>query len=103
HIVSGVRDTYAEFTKGLDTEESYDAHRAEMARNARMSLKKWDSSPCRACHKNVRPENGHGKEEHKRMETEGLTCIDCHQGIYHKPVPEEKLSFPFFPFSRRPA
>lgn len=91
HVVSGVRDTYSEIMKDLDTEEKYDAHRAEFARNARMTLKRWDSSPCRACHKDVRPHSGHGKTEHARMASEDLTCIDCHQGIYHKPVPEEKL------------
>ena len=29
---------------------------------------------------------------HKKMETEGATCIDCHQNLVHKKVPESDLT-----------
>ena len=44
-----------------------------------MKLKGWDSSTCRACHKNTKPPGASAKAAHKKMETEGATCIDCHQ------------------------
>ena len=32
------------------------------------------------------------KVAHKKMETEGATCIDCHQNLVHKKVPEMDLN-----------
>jgi nitrate/TMAO reductase-like tetraheme cytochrome c subunit len=57
-----------------------------------MKLKGWDSSTCRACHKNTKPPGVSAKAAHKKMETEGATCIDCHQNLVHKKVPEMDLT-----------
>ena len=54
-------------------------------------MKKWNDSPCRVCHKAVRPSSDDAAKQHKRMESEGLTCIDCHQNLVHEEVPEEDL------------
>ncbi|SEF75094.1 NapC/NirT cytochrome c family, N-terminal region, partial [Nitrosospira multiformis ATCC 25196] len=32
------------------------------------------------------------KAAHKKMETEGATCIDCHQNLVHKEVAETDLN-----------
>jgi nitrate/TMAO reductase-like tetraheme cytochrome c subunit len=57
-----------------------------------MKLKGWDSMTCRACHKNTKPPGASAKAAHKKMETEGATCIDCHQNLVHKKVPEHDLN-----------
>lgn len=91
HVVDGTRALIGELKHDLSTKEKFDEHRAEYAHNARMSLRKWDGSPCRVCHTNVRPSSDEAEIEHKKMETEGLTCIDCHQNLVHDEVPEEDL------------
>ena len=42
--------------------------------------------------KNTRPPGASAKAAHKKMETEGATCIDCHQNLVHKKVPEHDLN-----------
>lgn len=91
HIVDGTRALIGEFKNDLSTKENFDKHRAEFAHNARMSMKRWNDSPCRVCHKDVRPSSDDAARQHKRMESEGLTCIDCHQNLVHEEVPEEDL------------
>lgn len=92
HVVDGARSLIGEFKYDLSTVEKFDEHRAEFAHNARINLKKWDSSSCRRCHKNPQPSSDEAMAAHKKMETEGATCIDCHQNLVHKSVPEENLN-----------
>lgn len=92
HLIDGTRAFIGELKKDLSTKEAFDKHRAKFAHNARINLKKWDSSPCRRCHKKPVPSSEEAAEEHKKMETEGLTCIDCHQNLVHEEVPEEDLN-----------
>lgn len=91
HIVDGMRGFIGEFTHDLSTEDGFDEYRAEFAHNARVNLRKWDSSPCRRCHKKVRPSSDEAEREHKKMVTAGATCIDCHQNLVHDEVPEEDI------------
>lgn len=91
HIVDGGRDIYGWLTKDLSTLEKFNERRLEFAHNARVNLKKWDGSPCRHCHRNPRPATEEAEREHERMETEDVTCIDCHQNLVHEPVPQEDL------------
>jgi cytochrome c-type protein NapC len=91
HAVDGLRAIIGELKHDLSTKEGFDEHRADYAHHARLLLKKWDSSPCRTCHKEVVPSSEEAEVEHKKMETEGATCIDCHQNIVHEEVPEEDL------------
>lgn len=91
HIVDGTRALIGEFRHDLSTIENFDKHRAEYAHTSRLNLKKWNSSPCRTCHRASRSSSEKAKAEHKRMETEGVTCIDCHQNLVHKEVPKEDL------------
>jgi cytochrome c-type protein NapC len=91
HGYDGLRAIIGELKYDFSTKEGFDEHRADSAHYARMSLKKWDSSPCRTCHKDVVPSSEEAEVEHKKMETEGATCIDCHQNLVHEEVPEEDL------------
>lgn len=91
HIVDGTRGLIGEFKDNLSTVENFDKYRAKYAHNSRINIKKWDSSPCRTCHKASKPSGDKAKAEHKKMETEGVTCIDCHQNLVHKDVPKEDL------------
>jgi len=92
HIVDGMRGLVGELTHDLSTKEAFDEYRAEYAHNARMNLRKWNSSPCTyMCHRNPQPSSEEAEREHKKMKTEGATCIDCHQNLVHEEVPEEDL------------
>ena len=91
HVVDGAKSLYGELFHDLGTIEKYDAYRAEYAHTARANLKRWDSSPCRSCHKDPRPFAGRGKEEHLKLRAGKFTCIDCHQNLAHKPTPVENI------------
>lgn len=91
HGYDGTRALIGEILHDLSTKEKFDEHRADYAHNARIALKKMDSAPCRRCHKAVEPSSDEAELEHKKMETEGKTCIDCHQNLVHEEVPEEDL------------
>jgi len=92
HIVDGARELYLEFANDYSTLEKFDERRLIMAHDARMNLKKWDSITCRECHRNPQPPGDDAKAAHKKMETEGATCIDCHQNLVHKEVDETDLN-----------
>ncbi len=91
HLIDGTRAVIGELTKDLSTKEKFDEYRLEFAHNARMNLKRWDSASCRVCHKTPMPPTDEGAAQHKKMETEGKTCIDCHQNLVHEAVQEEDL------------
>ena len=92
HIVDGTRELYLELMNDYSTLEKFDERRLEMAHDARMNLKKWDSITCRTCHKNPQPPGESAQAEHKKMETEGATCIDCHQNLVHEEAPMTDLN-----------
>ena len=91
HIVDGTKELIAHLRYDYSTKEKFDERRALMAHYARVNLRKWDSSPCRVCHKAVKPSSEEAEREHKKMETGGATCIDCHQNLVHEEVPEEDI------------
>ncbi len=84
HILSGIRSMIGEYRLDISTREAYDEHRARLNERAREDIRSWSSSPCKGCHKGPRPDSEYGREAHKTMQPKGLTCIDCHRGIYHK-------------------
>ncbi len=90
HLVDGARELYLEFTEDYSDVKKFNKRRLEMAHYARMNLKRWDSVTCRRCHSNPRP-SGEAKMEHKKMQSQGATCIDCHQNLVHKEVDETDL------------
>ena len=91
HVLDGARELYLELTQDYSTKKKFNKRRLAMAHDARMNLKRWDSITCRECHKNPRPPGKRPKAEHKKMETEGATCIDCHQNLVHREVDETDL------------
>ena len=92
HVYDGARELYLEFAEDYSTLEKFNERRLHMAHDARMNLKKWNSITCRECHKNPQPPGADAKAAHKKMETEGATCIDCHQNLVHKEVTETDLN-----------
>lgn len=94
-IVRKIEATFNELPKHLlgtiDTPEKFEAKRLELARNVWASMKATDSRECRNCHEiesmSLRKQKPAAKKKHRRMQKNGDTCIDCHQGIAHK-LPE---------------
>ena len=91
HVVDGARELFLESTNDYSDIKKFDARRPEMAHDARMNLKRWDSVTCRACHKDPQPPGADARAAHEKMRTQKATCIDCHQNLVHKEVPETDL------------
>ena len=91
HVVDGARELILEFKNDYSDIKKFDARRPEMAHDARMNLKRWDSVTCRACHKDPQPPGADARAAHDKMRTQKATCIDCHQNLVHKEVPETDL------------
>lgn len=92
HVVDGARELWLEMVNDYSTLEKFNERRLEMAHDARMNLKKWDSITCRTCHVKPAPPGESAQAEHKKMETEGATCIDCHQNLVHEEAPMTDLN-----------
>ncbi len=92
HAIDGARELWLEMVNDYSTLEKFNERRGEMAHDARMNLKKWDSITCRTCHKKPAPPGEFAQAQHKKMETEGATCIDCHQNLVHEEAPETDLN-----------
>lgn len=91
HVVDGARELIHEFRSDYSDIRKFDARRPEMAHDARMNLKRWDSVTCRACHKDPQPPGADARAAHEKMRTHKATCIDCHQNLVHKEVAETDL------------
>ena len=91
HVVDGARELILEFKNDYSDIKKFDARRPEMAHDSRMNLKRWDSVTCRACHKDPQPPGADARAAHDKMRTQKATCIDCHQNLVHKEVPETDL------------
>ena len=91
HVIDGARELFLEFRNDYSDIKKFDARRPEMAHDARMNLKRWDSVTCRACHKDPQPPGADARAAHEKMRTQQATCIDCHQNLVHKEVPETDL------------
>ena len=91
HVIDGARELFLEFRNDYSDIKKFDARRPEMAHYARMNLKRWDSVTCRACHKDPQPPGADARAAHEKMRTQQATCIDCHQNLVHKEVPETDL------------
>ncbi len=91
HVVDGVRELVLEFRNDYSDLAKFNARRARMAYHARMNLKRWDSVTCRTCHNDPQPPGADARAAHDKMRTAKATCIDCHQNLVHKEVPETDL------------
>ncbi|HYG86893.1 MAG TPA: NapC/NirT family cytochrome c, partial [Azospirillum sp.] len=74
----------------VDTPEKFDAKRLELAKNEWARMKANDSLECRNCHSfegmAADKQKQRAKKQHEMAKADGMTCIDCHKGIAHKPV-----------------
>lgn len=86
-----VKDVYYELTGSIDTAEKYEDRRLHMAKLVWKKMKASDSRECRNCHEfeymDFTLQETRASDEHQRAIDNGLTCIDCHQGIAHKLPP----------------
>jgi len=71
----------------LDTPAKYEAHRLELAQKIWSELKANDSAECRGCHTASKmafaKQPPSAASAHQSMAKDGMTCIDCHQGVAH--------------------
>ena len=90
--VRATKDVYHNILGTIDNTEKYEAHRLEMAARVWESMKSTDSRECRNCHSvasmQQRLQKPAAQKKHATMLKDGLTCIDCHQGIAHQ-LPED--------------
>lgn len=88
------RDVIGKVSGVVDTPEKFDAHRLTMAKRVWERMKDRDSKECRNCHdfKTMDPEKQKDRSvvKHEGAIEDGKTCIDCHKGIAHKAVHNEK-------------
>lgn len=86
--VGAARDVLHHVLGTLDTREQFQAHRLELAQRVWLRMKQTDSRECRHCHDteavNTELQGKTAQKQHRRMQTENKTCIDCHFGIAHK-------------------
>ncbi|GAA5218086.1 NapC/NirT family cytochrome c [Corallincola platygyrae] len=85
--VKATADIYYQLMETV-TLENFEQERLRLAQHVWDDMSANDSRECRSCHI---PENWDTdaqpirvRTNHKQIETEGKTCIDCHQGVAHK-------------------
>lgn len=96
--VVAARDVYGHLLGTLDTREKFEAKRLEMAKREWARMKAADSAECRHCHRFEKMDLGKQKKrarvKHEEAIDDGITCIDCHRGVAHKPVHAELDEMP---------
>lgn len=85
--VMAVKDVYHELVGSIDTPQKYEERRLEMAAMTWSKMIKSDSRECRNCHNfdymDFTIQETRAANDHQRAIDNGMTCIDCHQGIAH--------------------
>ena len=95
-------ELYHHFLGTLDSPESFEARRLQMAQRVWSQMKHNDSVECRSCHDDLQTaseaENEIAREYHERADENGVGCIDCHKGLTHRmPLPRASRSRAFDP------
>jgi nitrate/TMAO reductase-like tetraheme cytochrome c subunit len=71
----------------LNTPAKYEAHRLQLAQKIWSELKANDSAECRSCHTPAAmafaKQPPDAASAHQSLAKDGVTCIDCHQGVAH--------------------
>ncbi|MFI0396188.1 NapC/NirT family cytochrome c [Paracoccus jiaweipingae] len=85
--VQASKEVYHHLTGYIATPELFAEHRPKMAQSVWTAMKKTDSRECRNCHKfeymDFTLQENRAAQNHQRAIDQGMTCIDCHQGIAH--------------------
>jgi cytochrome c-type protein NapC len=88
--IQASNELYHKVMGTVDTPEKFDANRLTMAKREWARMKASDSRECRNCHAfdQMDPEKQkqRARKQHENAQADGMTCIDCHKGIAHKPV-----------------
>ena len=87
--IKATKDLYYTYiSPSIDTQEKFEAKRAEMAQRVWREMKANDSQGCRSCHRedkmSVELQTPKAKVRHVKGRAEGKTCIECHFAIAHK-------------------
>ncbi|WP_375174172.1 NapC/NirT family cytochrome c [Pseudooceanicola sp.] len=89
--IMAVKDVYHEVLGTISTPEKYEEHRLAMASAVWKKMKASDSRECRNCHAfeymDFTIQETRAADSHQKAIDEGMTCIDCHQGIAHELAP----------------
>jgi cytochrome c-type protein NapC len=87
HITSGTTDSWWHLRSEINTPVKYEAHRLAMAQSVWKEFKANDSAECRGCHTPAAmafdKQPTAAASAHQSLAKDGMTCIDCHQGIAH--------------------
>ena len=88
--IQASREVWGKITGTIDTPEKFEAKRLTLARREWARMKANDSRECRNCHSfesmNKESQKQRARKQHENAQEDGMTCIDCHKGIAHKPV-----------------
>ncbi len=88
-------ELYHKVMGSVDTPEKFDAKRLELAKREWRRMRASDSRECRNCHAfdgmNPEAQKPRARKQHENAVEDGMTCIDCHKGIAHKPV-EDRMT-----------
>lgn len=89
--IMAVKDVYHEVLGTISTPEKYEEHRLAMSVAVWRKMKASDSRECRNCHAfeymDFTLQETRAADSHQRAIDEGMTCIDCHQGVAHELAP----------------
>lgn len=89
--IMAVKDVYHEIAGTISTPEKYEDYRLHMSSLVWKKMKASDSRECRNCHAfeymDFTIQETRAADNHQKALDEGMTCIDCHQGIAHALAP----------------
>lgn len=88
--VQASKELYHKAMGSISTPEKFEAKRLTLAKKVWKTMKKTDSRECRNCHSwdamSSDLQKRRAQKKHIEAREEGMTCIDCHKGIAHRPV-----------------
>ena len=87
--IQASNELYHHLLGTIATPEKFESKRAELAEHVWASMKANDSRECRNCHSweamDFHKQTPRAKEKMEEGKAQGKTCIECHQGIAHRP------------------
>jgi len=90
--IQASREVWGKITGTINTAEKFEAKRLTLARREWRRMMANDSLECRNCHSfesmDTEKQATRASRQHQNAVEEGMTCIQCHQGIAHE-LPED--------------
>ena len=85
--IQASREVWSSLTGKINTPEKYLAHTPVMKEREIARMRANDSQECRNCHDvnamDLEQQSRMAKRSHGKMQAQGKTCIDCHDGLAH--------------------